>query len=72
MAENVDLSQLKNCEAKKIESKIIVNRLPMNQVQFHETFQLVSKRATLDMVANRLHNSKDTVSQSFFIFLLEN
>ena len=63
MAENVDLSQLKDGATKKIERKIIVNRVPMNQVQFHETFQLVSKRATFDMVANRLQISKDTVSQ---------
>ena len=63
MAENVDLSQLQDGATKKIERKIIVNRVPMNQVQFHETFQLVSKRATLDMVANRLQISKDTVSQ---------
>ncbi len=65
MAQNGDLSDQENGKTKARESKIIVNREPMNQVQFHETFHLVTKRATLELVANKLHISKDNVSQSF-------
>ena len=35
-------------------NKIVVNRSAMNQLQFHETFQLVPKRDPLELVANHL------------------
>jgi hypothetical protein len=68
MTENGDLSQLQNGEMKKTEGKIFVNRQPMNQVQFHETFQLVTKRTKLDMVANHLQFGKDVVSNYLILF----
>lgn len=68
MTETGDLSQLQNGEIKMPEGKIFVNRQPMNQVQFHETFQLVQKRTKLDMVADQLHIGKDVVSNYLFLF----
>ena len=62
MGDDGDLSISRNGETKEMsESKIVVNRRAMNQVQFHETFQLVPKRATLKRVADRLHISKESV-----------
>ena len=39
--------------------KITVQRVPMNQLEYHDKFQLVPRRDTLKLVASHLHLKKE-------------
>jgi hypothetical protein len=57
--EGIDKTIIVENEVSPPPKNINVKRLPMNQLEFHERFQLVPKRDTLKLVASHLHLKKE-------------